>query len=81
MQNIKLNARLQNRISHIAKYSFGIYLTHIYIARDLYWSVFNNVTLHTFPRTFLIATLTLLTGYLLTYLLSRVPKGKYIIGT
>ena len=81
MQNIRLKQPLQRIITSIAKYSFCIYLTHIYIARELYWGLFNGSTIHIFPRTFLIAFLTLLTGYLLTYLLTFVPKGKYITGT
>lgn len=81
MQNIRLKQRLQRIITSIAKYSFCIYLTHIYIARELYWGLFNGSTIHIFPRTFLIAFLTLLTGYLLTYLLTFLPKGKYITGT
>ncbi len=80
MQNIKMRSGLQRAVSHIAKYSFGIYLTHIYIARELYWGIFSGSTLHIFPRTFMIALLTLLTGYLLTYLLSLIPKGRYITG-
>ena len=81
MQNIKLQSRLQQVITNIAKYSFCIYLTHIYIARELYWGIFENSSLHIFPRTFLIAFLTLVTGYLLAYILTFIPKGKYITGT
>ena len=33
LQNIRLSAQIQKSITGIAKYSFGIYLTHIYIAR------------------------------------------------
>ncbi len=80
MQNIKLKDRVQRVVSQIAKYSFGIYLTHLYIARDLYWGVFKGSTIHIFPRTFIIAILTLITGYALTWALSRIPKGKYITG-
>lgn len=80
MQNIKLSHEVQKIITGIAKYSFCIYLTHIYIARDLYWGLFEGSTIHIFPRTFLIAVLTLLTGYLLTWLLTFLPKGKYITG-
>lgn len=68
MQNIQLRLSVQRIITRIAKYSFCIYLTHIYIARELYWGLFNGSTIHIFPRTFLIALLTLLTGYFLTYL-------------
>lgn len=81
MQNIRLQERIQRVVTNIAKFSFCIYLTHIYIARELYWGIFNGSAIHIFPRTFLIAFLTLLTGYLLTYLLTFLPKGKYITGT
>lgn len=81
MQNIRFSANIQHMITAIAKYSFCIYLTHIYIARELYWGLFNGSTLHIFPRTFLIAALTLLTGYLLTWLLTHIPNSKYITGT
>lgn len=80
MQNIHLPQSMQRIITNVAKYSFCIYLTHIYIARELYWGLFNGSSIHIFPRTFLIAFLTLVTGYVLTYLLSFLPKSKYITG-
>lgn len=80
MQNVRLHKKLQYRIVNIAKYSFCIYLTHIYIARELYWGIFDGSTIHIFPRTFLIALLTLSTGYLLTRIISLLPKSKYITG-
>lgn len=80
LQNIYFPGRVQAALTGIAKYSFGIYLTHLYIARDLYWGVFNGSHIHIFPRTFLIALLTLLTGYVLTRLITYLPKGKYITG-
>jgi len=80
MQNIKLPMRIQSAVTSIARYSFCIYLTHIYIARELYWRLFDGSGLHIFPKTLLIAFLTLATGYALTWLLSSVPKSKYITG-
>lgn len=80
MQNVRLRRSLQRIITNIAKYSFCIYLTHIYIAKEVYWGLFNGSTIHIFPRTFLIAFLTLITGYVLTYALSFLPKSKYITG-
>lgn len=79
-QNVRLSEKLQSILSGIAKYSFGIYLTHIYIARELYWGLFNGSSIHIFPRTFLIALLTLVTGYAITRLITILPKGKYITG-
>lgn len=80
LQNIKPHKHIQNILTRIAKYSFCIYLTHLYIARELYWGIFQGSTLHIFPRTFLIAFLTLATGYALTYALSFIPKSKFITG-
>lgn len=80
MQNIKIKQSLQDILTNIAKYSFCIYLTHIYIARELYWGIFQNSTIHIFPRTFIIAFLTLITGYFLTWVISLFPKSKYITG-
>ncbi len=80
LQNIRLSAQIQKSITGIAKYSFGIYLTHIYIAREMFWGLFDGSSIHIFPRTFLIALLTLATGYFLTRLLSIIPNGKYITG-
>lgn len=80
MQNIRFSENTQSLITSVAKYSFCIYLTHIYIARELYWGIFDGSKIHIFPRTFLIAVLTLLTGYFLTKLLSYIPKSNYITG-
>jgi surface polysaccharide O-acyltransferase-like enzyme len=79
-QNTHLPKKVQSILSAISRYSFCIYLTHIYIARELYWGIFNGSQIHIFPRTFLIALMTLATGYVLTFILSRLPKGKYITG-
>lgn len=80
MQNIKFKERIQSVITSVAKYSFCIYLTHIYISNDLYWGIFNGSQIHIFPRTFIIAFLTIITGYLLTWILSKLPYSKYITG-
>ncbi len=80
MQNLKFNDTVQSTLTSIARYSFCIYLTHIYIARELYWGIFEGSGIHIFPRTFIIAFLTLITGYILTYLLGFIPKSKYITG-
>lgn len=80
MQNINFSEKVQSIITGIAKYSFCIYLTHIFIARELYWGIFSGSAIHIFPRSFMIAALTLATGYLLTWLLGFLPKSKYITG-
>ncbi len=79
--HIRLPEKIQAKLTQIAKYSFGIYLTHIYLAKELYWGIFEGSTLHILPRTFIIALLTLITGYVLSWLLTKAPGGKYITGT
>lgn len=81
MQNLHMPDKIQRALSATAKYSFCIYLTHIYIARQLYWGLFDGSEIHIFPRTFIIALMTLITGYCLTWVIARLPKGKYIAGT
>lgn len=64
----------------ISKYSFGIYLVHIFIMRRIVWN-WNFVTQH--GSAFQILTTTILTfvmSYIIVYIISRFPFSKYIIG-
>lgn len=78
--HVRFPEKLEMVLTKIAKYSFGIYLTHLYIATELYWGIFEGTHIHIFPRTFLIAILTLITGYLLTWLIGKLPISKYVVG-
>lgn len=80
IQKIKLGAPLQRFMTAVARFSFGIYLIHIFVIRDFVWNFFYGSTLHTFPRTFLIAGLSMAVSWCIIWILSKLPFGKYITG-
>ena len=65
----------------ISKMSFGIYLLHIFILRDVVWQWFNMVyVINPAFQIPLMAILTLLVSYMIIKLISILPGSKYIIG-
>ena len=72
--------KLQKPITEIAKYSFGIYLVHILIVRELVWRLFENHHIFVLIKTPLIAITSLILSYILLKILTKLPYSKYIIG-
>lgn len=67
-------------ISEVAKYSFGIYLIHIWIVRDLVWPIFETIYQpHVLIQAPLTAIVSLLISYCILKLISKSPYSKYII--
>ncbi|MBF0598346.1 acyltransferase [Faecalibacter rhinopitheci] len=80
-QNIQLNTLLEKLFNNIAKYSFGIYLIHIIVVRDIIWKVLENHRLpHPIIETPIIAIISLICSFLIVKILSLMPYSKYIIG-
>lgn len=75
----KLNTKLKKCIIDFSNYSFGIYLIHFFIIRDVLWKF--DLTL--LPNgggifeTFMIATIV---SYLIVHLMSMLPRAEYLIG-
>ena len=61
--------------------SFGIYLIHIFIMRDLLWrsGILDGIGNY-YLQTFLSFAITVITSYLVIWLISYIPKSQYIIG-
>jgi peptidoglycan/LPS O-acetylase OafA/YrhL len=76
---IKVNF-IRNIVSELAKYSFGIYLVHIVVVRDIVWKLFQSSTIHPLPETFLIAAISMIACYSIIKLISYLPFSKYTIG-
>ena len=72
--------KIQPIISNTSKYLFGVYLIHIFIIRDLVWLIFENNRLQPIIETFLVAIISMGLSLLITHLISKLPKSKYIIG-
>lgn len=67
-------------IREIAKYSFGIYLMHVIVVRDIIWRLFQSSTLHPVLDTFMIATLSMIVCYSVIKLIGYLSFSKYVIG-
>ncbi len=65
----------------VSSLSFGIYLFHIFLLRDVLWHVplldyIDNYMLHTFT----VAVLTIIGSIAVTYVISLLPIGAYVVG-
>lgn len=80
-KNFKFPNFLEYWMSMIANYSFGIYLIHILIVRDVVWKVLENHRIaHPLLETPMIALSSLFICLGIVKCLSYLPKSKYIIG-
>lgn len=79
LQKIKFSNNIQSILTSIAKYSFGIYLIHFFTIRII-WRFFDNSNLHIFPRSFIIAVITIFICWMIIYIISKIPYGRYITG-
>ncbi len=80
-QNFKLPKFLESFFNTIAKYSYGIYLIHIIVIRDVIWIPFEKYRLpHPIIETPVITIIGLLTCLFIVWLISLLPKSKYIVG-
>lgn len=67
-------------ITDIAKYSYGIYLIHIVVVRELVWKLFADVQINPLIETIMIAIVSLMFSYIISKAISKIPYGKYIVG-
>lgn len=79
IQHIRLQQNLQNFLTILSKYCFGIYLIH-YFTRDYFWSIFRNSDIHIVPRTLLIAIITMISCTVILWLIAKLPFGKRLAG-
>lgn len=81
VQSFPIKSSMANRaISDIAQCSFGIYLIHIIVVRELVWRWFDADMLNPALLSVAIATLSLALCYAVVKLLSKLPYSKYIVG-
>lgn len=80
-KNFKFHHFMEYWMTKIAKYSFGIYLIHILIVRQVVWKVLENHRIsHPLLETPVIAITSLFICLGIIKCLSYLPKSKYIIG-
>ena len=77
------SAHLSTCASQIAKLSamtFGIYLSHILVLRIGLWNVFFLSEITSIPYLMLCALITIFVAWLLTWVVEKVPGGKWVVG-
>lgn len=79
-QNFKFHESIESILSLVAKYSFGIYLMHILVIRDVVWLMFESNRFHPLAETPIIALVSLFMSLGICKLISFLPNSKYIIG-
>ena len=67
-------------ISKVARMSFGIYLVHIFILHNIIWEINDLAKLPSLVQILAICVLTFVFSFVVTWLISRLPFSKYIIG-
>ena len=78
---INIGPKTSRFITELSKMTFGIYLVHIFIMRNILWH--NNFILsinNYYLQTAVIIILTFILSAICTYLISLLPKAQYIIG-
>ena len=64
----------------VANLSFGVYFVHIFIMRRIIWSIGIINDMPGLVQIFLVAIISLLLSYIVSWLISKLPFSKYIIG-
>src|SRR5690606_15270186 len=81
LQNFRLPSFIENFFNLIAKYSYGIYLIHLLVVRDIVWNLLaNNRIPHPLIETPLITFVSLIICLMIVILISKLPQSKNIIG-
>lgn len=81
LQNFRLPSFIERFFNLIAKYSYGIYLIHLLVVRDIVWNLLaNNRIHHPMIETPLITMVSLLICLAVVILISKLPKSQNIIG-
>ena len=80
IKRINLSSRAKQIVYDFAQHSFGIYLVHILIMRQLIWPLLWKYNIHYIIQIPLIVFLTALLSYSLVHLISKLPYSKYIVG-
>lgn len=79
-QNLPTSVLCLSFWRNLSLYSFGIYLMHPIIVRELVWSFAEKYRMHTLVETPLIAFISFLICWGILMILSKIPRTKWITG-
>ena len=80
-KQINIDSKILRYITELSKMTFGIYLVHIFIMRNIlwHWDVLLSINNY-YLQTAIIMILSFFLSTVCTYLISLLPKAEYIIG-
>lgn len=80
-QNYGLPSMIERLFNLIAKYSYGIYLIHLLVVRDIVWRIMeNNRIYHPLIETPFITLVSLAICLILVIIIGKLPNSQNIIG-
>ena len=79
LKHIHYSPKWSARFYDFAQHTFGIYLVHFYLMRDIVWSWFEPYNIHCAFQVPLIVIVTPTLSYLIVHTISKLPYSKYIV--
>ena len=80
LKHIHYTPKWSLRFYNFAQHTFGIYLVHFYLMRDLVWKWFEPYNIHYALQVPLIVLITATLSYCIVHAISKLPYSKYIVG-
>ena len=80
LKHLRYSQKWSERFYNFAQHTFGIYLVHFYLMRDLIWKLFEPYNIHYAIQVPLIVLITVVSSYCVVHLISKLPYSKYIVG-
>ena len=80
LKHIRYSPKWSLRFYDFAQHTFGIYLVHFYLMRDVVWSWFRPYNIHYALQVPLVVIVTATLSYLIVHAISKLPYSKYIVG-
>ena len=80
-KNLKLSDALMPKLAKLSNLTFGVYLSHIFIMRYGIWKIEFIATMQNYVlQTLIVICLTVIGSFLVSYIISLLPVGDYLIG-
>lgn len=80
-EKLKLSDALMPKVALLSNLTFGVYLSHIFIMRQVIWKIDCIATMQNYVlQTLIVIILTVICSSIVSYIISLLPVGNYIIG-
>lgn len=80
LKHIHYSPKWSLRFYVFAQHTFGIYLVHFYLMRDIIWKWFEPYNIHYALQVPLVVIVTATISYCIVHAISKLPFSKYIVG-